>query len=223
MAIRNNMNLGVRNIVLDLKRLGKTCGQISKILGEVYGYSVTRFGIYKFLQRTKNGNERKPRAGKFTEGHKMVLNLRMSQNSDWTARDIQKMFQKELDVSFSLATIKRQRFQLKWTAKQKKDCQLISAKNRRFRVTWCLEKLCTKDTFLNVVFVDESNVELSASGRLSFYQSGSTLDRLPHKVAKPKHSYTVSTIQTVEYESFDCAPSILGQNFPCTTSNLSIL
>ena len=94
------MNLEVRNIVLDLKRLGKTCGQISKILGEVYGYSVTRFGIYKFLQRTKNGNERKPRAGKFTEGHKMVLNLWMSQNSDWTARDIQKMFQKELDVSY---------------------------------------------------------------------------------------------------------------------------
>ena len=106
MAIRNNMNLEVRNIVLDLKRLGKTYGQISKILGEVYGYSVTRFGIYKFLQRTKNGNERKPRAGKFTEGHKMVLNLWMSQNSDWTARDIQKMFQKELDVSVSLATIK---------------------------------------------------------------------------------------------------------------------
>ena len=32
MAIRNNMNLEVRNIVLDLKRLGKTCGQISNYI-----------------------------------------------------------------------------------------------------------------------------------------------------------------------------------------------
>ena len=36
------MNIEVRNIILDLKRLGKTSGQISQTLSEVYGYSVTR-------------------------------------------------------------------------------------------------------------------------------------------------------------------------------------
>ena len=36
-----NMNIEVRNIILDLKRLEKTNGKISKTLSEVYGYSVT--------------------------------------------------------------------------------------------------------------------------------------------------------------------------------------
>ena len=44
-----NMNIEVRNIILDLKRLGKTSGQISKALSEVYGYSVTRHCVYEFI------------------------------------------------------------------------------------------------------------------------------------------------------------------------------
>ena len=98
MAKKINMNIE------DLKRLGKTSGQINKTLSEVYGYSVTR---YKFIRRTYNGCKgRKQIAWKFTEGHRKALNLWMSQNSDLAARGILKLFQKEMYISFSLSNIR---------------------------------------------------------------------------------------------------------------------
>ena len=57
MAKKINMNIEVRNIILDLKRLEKTNGKISKTLSEVYGYSVTRNGVYKFIRRTYSGSK----------------------------------------------------------------------------------------------------------------------------------------------------------------------
>ena len=52
MAKGTKMNIEVRNIILDLKRLGEKNGQISQTLSEVYGYSVTRFGTNLFEEHT---------------------------------------------------------------------------------------------------------------------------------------------------------------------------
>ena len=141
---KKNMSLEIRNLLLDLKQQGLSSGQISKKLKEDYDYLVTRFGVYKFLQRQNTvNNQKKPtaRVQKFSDGHKQVLNMWMCQNKDLTARDLQNKFKEELNVSFSITTIKRHRLMLKWTSRQKKYCQLISGKNRLFRVNWCLEKL----------------------------------------------------------------------------------
>ena len=94
-------------------------------------------------------------------------------------------------MNFSIACIKRHRRELNWTMKRKSYCQLVSHKNKLIRIKWCLSMINERETFHNVVFVDESNVELNATGRLSFYQTGSSLDRMPSRVSKPKHSYKV--------------------------------
>ena len=181
MAERRNLPLEVKNLIFDYKNQGLSTGQISLKLKKLYGYQVTSFG-------------RKKRSDfKFGEGHQRVLHFWMCRNSDLTARDLQKKFFSTFGVTFGLSTIKRHRKLLNWCAKQKKYCQLISAKNKVVRLNWSLEKLQSGERFENVVFMDESNVELSSAGRLCFYQSGATIDRLPHKVAKPKHSYTVSS------------------------------
>ena len=76
---------------------------------------------------------------------------------------------------------------MKWSMKRKRYCQLISNKNKHVRMNWCMEMLNSRETFSDVIFVDESDVELSSTSRLSFYK----IDRIPRRVAKPKHSYTV--------------------------------
>ena len=76
--------------------------------------------------------------------------------------------------------------------RRKRYCQLISLKIKLFRVDWCLLWLSDRDTFKDV-FVDESNIDLRSAGRLSFYQMGSSLERISSRAAKPKHSYTVRT------------------------------
>lgn len=41
------------------------------------------------------------------------------------------------------------------------------------RQSWCLDALNNKEDFRNIIFVDESTVEMSSSGRLFFHQPGS--------------------------------------------------
>ena len=70
-------------------------------------------------------------------------------------------------------------------------CQLISHKNKLCRVQWSLDALRFKEIFDNVIFTDETSVEMVADGRILFYKRTSDLDFLPAKKMKPKHAYNV--------------------------------
>lgn len=183
----------MKDIISDLKDQGYSSVKISVVLKNTLNFEITSQGIRDFLRRRKEAKARKTVPSKFNDIHKQCMNLWLSQNKDLSARDLQLKFLDEFQQTFSLSTIKEYRRQLNWTAKRKKYCQLISHKNKLARVEWSLNKLKTEDTFQNVIFVDESNVELSSTGRLSFYQTGSALEKVPSRTAKPKHSYTVST------------------------------
>ena len=115
----------------------------------------------------------------------------MAENKDLTARDLQRKFLSEMGINFSIPTIKFHRRQMKWSMKRKRYCQLISYKNKHVLMNWCMDMLNSSDTFSDVIFVDESNVELSSTSRLSFYKIDVSMDRIPRRAAKPKHSYTV--------------------------------
>ena len=176
--------------------------KISLTLKNILNFNVSPQGIRDFLRRNQVNKTRKTVPRKFRHIHKQCMNLWLSQNKDLTARDVQLKFVEEFHQTFALSTIKKYRRQLNWTAKRKRYCQLISHKNKLARVEWCLEKLKTKDTFQDVIFMDESNVELSSTGRLSFYQTGSALEKVPARTAKPKHSYTVSTSRSATYKHY---------------------
>ena len=57
--------------------------------------------------------------------------------------------------------------------------------------------LSTKENFSDVVFVDETTVEMNSNGRLFFYKPDSELSKLPARKQKPKHSYKVSLKNTL--------------------------
>jgi hypothetical protein len=77
--------------------------------------------------------------------------------------------------------------------------QLISHKNVKHRLDWCIQQLVLKDMYRDVIYVDESCVEMCSSGRLFFHQYGQNLDRLPGKAPKPKHSYKVNVWGGISY------------------------
>ena len=56
------------------------------------------------------------------------------------------------------------------------------------RMGWCSDNLISGETFQNVIFVDETNVEMNIAARLSFYKTGTSFDRVPARCAKPKHA-----------------------------------
>ena len=64
-------------------------------------------------------------------------------------------------------------------------------RNQETRVQWCSRMLSTKENFKNVVFTDETTVEMNSCGRTRFYKISPTLDSIPRKAPKPKHAYKV--------------------------------
>lgn len=201
-AMAHKLSCDIKDIILDLQCQGYNSVKISLTLKNILNFNVSPQGIRDFLRRNQVNKTRKTVPRKFRDIHKQCMNLWLSQNKDLTARDVQLKFVEEFHQTFALSTIKKYRRQLNWTAKRKRYCQLISHKNKLARVEWCLEKLKTKDTFQDVIFMDESNVELSSTGRLSFYQTGSALEKVPARTAKPKHSYTVSTSRSAAYKHY---------------------
>lgn len=189
------LTLEMQSVILDMFSQRLSTIKIACALKTIYGYTITRQGVLKFIKRHGNsvaGEARKRPSRKFLPVHSQVLDLWLSKNKDLTARDLQKRFSCRMGVNFSLSVIKVQRRKLKWTMKKKSYCQLISIKNKTARLNWCSEMLLAKETFSDVIFVDESNVEISSAPRLSFYKAGCALDKVPRRCAKPKHSYTVS-------------------------------
>lgn len=48
-----------------------------------------------------------------------------------------------------------------------------------------------KEDFANVIFADESSVEMNAHGKLFFHHSGEGMKMKTRKRSKPKHAYKV--------------------------------
>lgn len=65
----------------------------------------------------------------------------------------------------SRATVGRLRQSLRWTAKATRYCQLIQEANKLKRVEFCQRVLEAGETFNNIVFTDETIVQLAPSKR----------------------------------------------------------
>jgi hypothetical protein len=124
----------------------------------------------------------------------------MSNNPELTAQHVMEKLEKQCGVKVTKEYVCALRRRRNWSAKHMKYGQLISHKNIRIRRQWCLQQLVREETFKNVIFVDESTVEMCSSGRLFFHQYGSELDRLPAKAPKPKHSYKVNVWGGISYK-----------------------
>lgn len=123
----------------------------------------------------------------------------MSSNPEMTAICVKERLEKQCGVQVSKEWVCHIRRRLNWSAKNMKYGQLISHKNVKHRQNWCIEQLICREKFENVIFVDESTVEMCSAGRLFFHQNGSNLDRLPGKAPKPKHALKVNVWRGISY------------------------
>lgn len=57
---------------------------------------------------------------------------------------------------------------------------------------WACNAIKNKDNFRNVVFADETSVEMCSHGKLFFHQSRSGIEMKTRKRSRPKHAYKVS-------------------------------
>ena len=112
-------------------------------------------------------------------------------NSELTLQALVDRLFHVFDVRVTTSHMSKARKTLGWCTRTIQYYELISHKNKRCRVQWSLDALRSKETFDNVIFTDDTSVEMGADGRLFFCKRTSDLDILPAKKMKPKHAYNV--------------------------------
>ena len=183
------MDIETRRRVIVLRRHGYSVPAIKQRLLEE-DICVSTVAIYSLLKKNEHLNTivyrpRRHVAKKLDEEKLRFIDEALAANDELTARWLLLMLQdKWPDFSASLSTIKRARKEdLGWIKSKPKYCQLIRVANKQKRLDWCQQMLNDKETFDNVIFSDESSVQLDHHGRLCFRKVGHPRKLKP----KPKH------------------------------------
>jgi transposase len=121
----------------------------------------------------------------------MFIDEMMVEDDELTARKLhEKVLAKFPESDVSERTISRARFELGWTYSSTRYCQAIRVANMEKRVDWCTRMMTTRDTFMDVIFTDESTIALETHRKKSFRKKG-----MPRKLkAVPKHPVKVCAV-----------------------------
>ena len=91
----------------------------------------------------------------------------------------------QFNLNFSSSKVKRLRKGLGWLGTGTKYCQLIREANREKRKTFAIKCLEDNDSFDDVLWSDESCIQLDWNGKLSFHRWWEQ----PRLKGKPKHPF----------------------------------
>lgn len=138
--------------------------------------------VYVLFRETGNF-ERRSGSGRPTLLKTSVLNTIeqiMQGNDETTAVQIQAYLERQ-GLTMSLSMILRGRRLLGWTYRGSAYCQLIRDVNKQKRLQWARENL--HDNFMNVVWTDETTVQLEAHKRFCCRKKG----QRPRSKPRAKH------------------------------------
>ena len=135
--------------------------------------------------------EDRPRSGRLSilqQERVEFIDERMSENDELTTRDLAKLIRLQFpNLKVSNATIVCQRLNLGWTKTAPRYCQLIRNVNMEKRLEWTKDQVDKKEQFDNVIFSDESSVQIEHHSRRCYHKKGQPRKLKP----KPKHSLKV--------------------------------
>ena len=147
---------------------------------------VSKQGVRQFLKRFAKYNTiaRKPGSGcppKLSPAIQRLIERTMQDDDETTATQLQAMLS-ICRIYVSLATIVRNRIELGWTYRGSAYCQLIRDANKVKRLDFARTYL--GDSFDNVIWSDESTIQLETHRRHCYWKEG-------QKKPRPKHPIKV--------------------------------
>ena len=186
------LNLETRARVVHLNQEGHSYKDIQKRLAEE-GISVTVKSLYLLVAKFRQTNSvvDRPRAAApkiLNEEHYHEIDSAISENDELTSRQLRALLtEKHSELSMSLSTVERARRELGWVVTVPKYCQLIREGNKAKRLEWCRKMLETNERFDDVVFTDESSIQLETQWRRCYRRKTAPRKLKP----KPKHPLKV--------------------------------
>ena len=182
-----------RKRIISLRSSGTKQTKIKELL-EQEGIKTSRSAISLFLSRySKTGDigdaPRCGRTAKLAPETIAYIEEKMQENDELTSRELKDKLSNECDVQISEATIRRVRRKLGWKVEKARYCQLVREQNKIKRLAFCLKAFTEKDTFENVIFTDETSVQMEQHARVCFHKDGTQ----PKRKGRPKHPLKVLT------------------------------
>ena len=110
----------------------------------------------------------------------------MQSDDETTATQLQHVLNQS-GFNISLATIKRCRKELGWTFQGSRYCQLIREPNKLKRLEFAQKCIADNETFCDVIWSDETSVQLECHRRHAFRKQG----QAPKLKPRPKHPIKV--------------------------------
>lgn len=162
--------------IIYLQDQGFKAPTIAKLIREE-GTRITREGVHKFLctyeaTQTIQRRSGSGRPSKVTEQVKHLVEQQMQKDDETTASQLHQLLLGNR-ILISLKTILRCRAQLGWTFRGSAYCQLIRNANKVKRLEWALSNLAeAKDGFGDVIWTDESSIQLETHRRHSYRKIG---------------------------------------------------
>ncbi|KAJ8049556.1 Transposable element Tcb1 transposase [Holothuria leucospilota] len=101
-----------------------------------------------------------------------IIDKNLKANDELTASDLQTIIFKETGTRLSLSSIKNKRAKLGWKCSGRKSCQMIRKVNQRKRLEFAITCVKNEDKFANVIFTDESTIELDQHAAITFWKPG---------------------------------------------------
>ena len=185
------LSLYARKRIISLRSSGAKHTKIKELL-ETEGIKTSRSAISLFLSRySKTGDMGDaPGSGRNTkvppEATRFIED-KMQENDEFTSRELKEKLANECDIQISESTIRRIRRKLGWKVENARYCQLVRDVNKIKRLAFCLKAFTEKDMFQNVIFTDETSVQMEQYARVCFHKEGTQ----PKRKGRPKHPLKV--------------------------------
>ena len=133
------------------------------------------------------GDGRNPQAKLGTQEHEDFVNKCMRDTPDLSAKQLCRKILEEFGIELSVSKTNKYRQHLGWKQGRTRYCQMIRDVNKVKRKDWCDEQILTGEQFEDVIFTDESRIEICRTSGKCFMQDGHPAPYQP----KPKHPYAV--------------------------------
>ena len=141
-------------------------------------------------QRTNSFQDakRSGRKCKLKSKHLEFIDNKMKENDELTSKESKEKLSKECGVEESTTTIRRvERNELGWKSENARYCQFVRKPNKMKRLVFSLNAMVNKDLFEDVIFTDETSVQIEQHARICFRRDGSQ----PKRKGYPKHPVKV--------------------------------
>ena len=154
------------------------------------GITTSRIAVWKFIHKYRQSGslaklEGGGRRSKITAEIKLLVDEQMLKDDETTAFQLHKLL-RDRGVTISISTILRCRKELGWTFRGSAYCQLIRECNKVKRLEWATRYLEeAEDGFQDVIWTDESSVQMETHRRFCHRKQGSAPKSKPRYAVGP--------------------------------------